>query len=273
MPELPEVETIVNQLNAKLKGKVIDRVELPSPEVLKDVSKDVFQTLVEGKKVLRVCRRGKLILIELSGSLTIIIHLKLTGQIIEFKGKQAKINPSTRAVFYFDKMGFTFEDLRKFGSLRLVEPSAKKEILSKLGPEPLEGSFDQEMFFNMLRRQSRKKIKPLLMDQSFIAGIGNIYADEVLFFARVQPDRFVFTLTKEEIERIFSGIKKVLSEAVEAKGTTFRNYVDFSGERGNYFYKLKVYRREGAPCYSCGLPVKKIRLGGRGTHFCSHCQK
>lgn len=273
MPELPEVETIANQLNAKLKGEVIRRVELLSPDVLKSAIPRDFQSLVEGKKVLRVSRRGKLILIDLTGNLTIIIHLKLTGRIVEFKGEQARVSSSTRAVFYFNKMNFFFDDLRKFGSLRLVESAEKKAILSKLGFEPLENSFNREKFFLMLRQQSRKKIKPLLMDQSFIAGIGNIYADEILHFAGVRPDRFIFTLTGEEIEKIFTGIKEVLTEAVKARGTSFRDYVDFSGEKGNYFYQLKVYRREGAPCYSCGQPIKKIRLGGRGTHFCSYCQR
>lgn len=273
MPELPEVETIANQLNAKLKGLVIEKVKILSPEVLKIVKPDDFQALVKGREVKRVFRRGKLIVIELSGDLSILIHLKLTGRIVEFRGGKARINPSTRAVFYFDKIGFSFDDLRKFGTIRLVDQIEKERIFSKLGPEPLENSFDQKSFFSLLSQQSKKKIKPLLMDQSFIAGIGNIYADEILHYAGVRPDRFVFTLTEEEAGRIFAGIKKVLSEAVKAKGTSFRDYVDFSGERGNYFYQLKVYQRAGKGCYRCGLPIKKVKLGGRGTHFCSHCQK
>ena len=273
MPELPEVETIVRQLNARVKGQIVDRVKILSPEILKNINPEDFRLLVEGKKVLKVGRRGKLILIDLSGGLTILIHLKLTGRILEFKKKQAWITPFTRAIFYFKRTGFSFDDQRKFGSLRLVDSASKKAILSKLGPEPLEDSFNQEEFFFRLGQQSRKKIKPLLMDQRFVAGIGNIYADEILHLAGVRPDRFVFTLTKEEMERVFLGIKQVLSEAVEARGTSLRDYVDFSGKKGEYSYRLKVYRRQGAPCYICGRPIRKIRLGGRSTHFCGYCQK
>jgi formamidopyrimidine-DNA glycosylase len=273
MPELPEVETIVRQLEPKLKGQAVEKVEIIDFRVLKNKNPVDFKNQVEGKKILKIARRGKLILIELEKELTILIHLKLTGRIIGFEGKQTKRSSFTRAVFYFKDRGFRFDDLRKFGSLSLLGAVEKEAFLSRFGPEPLDDSFNLESFIFLLSRQGRKKIKPLLMDQSFIAGIGNIYADEILHFASVRPDRPVYTLTPVEVKKVFEGIKKVLTEAVEAKGTSFRDYVDFSGQKGDYLYRLKVYQRTGKPCCSCGKPIKRIRLGGRGTHFCPSCQK
>lgn len=273
MPELPEVETIVRQLNSELKGETIEKVELISPGVLKDIEPADFVNQVEGRKVLNVNRRGKLILVELEKDLTVLIHLRLTGKIVGFNGDRVKKDFSTRAIFYFKGKGFCFNDLRKFGSLCLVDLLERERILSKLGPEPLDSTFGLENFQSLLFSQGRKKVKPLLMDQSFLAGIGNIYADEILYFAGVKPDRFVFTLTPLEVRRIFEGIKKVLVEAIEAKGTSFRDYVDFSGKKGGYLYRLKVYRRSGEPCYNCGCLIKKMRLAGRSTHFCPSCQK
>ena len=243
MPELPEVETIRLQLSGKIVGKKLN-----------------------GKKISGLRRRGKLLIIDFSDGSSLIIHLKLTGQLI-FNGKPSCF---TRKVFNFDDDSrLIFNDVRKFGWWR--EYKNTKTIEKNFGPEALTISLAK--FGNLLGRHKNAKIKPLLMDQKFIAGIGNIYSDEILFAAKVQPLRLVRTLTGEEIEKIHRNIKKILEKAIKRRGSSVENYLDACGNKGSYVPYLKVYQREGKRCRRCGATIKRIKMGGRSAHFCPACQK
>ena len=243
MPELPEVETIRRQLGQKIIGKRLG-----------------------GLKIVEVRRRAKILIIDFTDSSSLLFHLKLTGQLI-FNGKPS---PYTRKVFCFDDGSqMVFNDSRKFGWWKKVKNS--KSIEKEFGPEALE--IDLATFKNNLKKHPQTKIKPLLMDQKFIAGIGNIYSDEILFEAGVYPLRRVKTLTEKEIELIWRSISKILKKAIQLRGTSERSYVDARGRKGGYLKHLKIYQREGEKCFRCGGIIKRIKIGGRSAHFCPHCQK
>ena len=243
MPELPEVETIRLQLSKKIVGKKLD-----------------------GKKITNVRRRAKILIIDFAQGSSLLIHLKLTGQLI-FNGK---ILPHTRKVFNFDDgTKLIFNDVRKFGWWKKVKNT--KAIEKSLGPEAL--TLDLDTFNALLERKPNSKIKPLLMDQRAISGIGNIYSDEILFASKVHPLRTVETLKKKEIEKICQNIKKILKAAIKAHGSSVEHYVDACGKKGNYVKQHKVYQREGQKCLRCGSVIKRIKIGGRSAHFCSKCQK
>ncbi len=243
MPELPEVETIRRQLNRKIVGRKLD-----------------------GKKIIRVRRRAKVLIIDFSDGSSLIFHLKMTGQLI-FNGESSRF---TRQVFKFDDGSqMVFNDARKFGWWRKVKDT--KNLEKGFGPEA--PGISLENFKGLLKKRPNAKIKPLLMDQKFIAGIGNIYSDEILFASAVQPLRLVKTLTGKEIERIWRNIRKILQAAIEYRGTSERSYLDACGKKGNYLQHLKVYRREGEKCVRCGGEIKRIKIGGRSGHFCPRCQK
>jgi len=243
MPELPEVETIRRQLAEKIIGKKLN-----------------------GQKIVAVRRRAKILLIDLADGSSLVFHLKLTGQLI-FNGQPTA---QTRQVFVFDDGSrLVFNDVRKFGWWKKVKNT--ESIEKKLGPEALE--IDLNTFRNLLKKRPKAKIKPLLMNQQFIAGIGNIYSDEILFAARVLPWRMVKTLSDAEIKKIHQKIKEVLKKAIQFRGTTEQYYRDACGQPGNYNQHLKVYQREGEPCFVCGQKIKRIKMGGRSAHYCPHCQK
>ncbi len=243
MPELPEVETIKRQLEKKIVGKKLN-----------------------GKKIVGVRRRAKILIIDFSDGSSLIFHLKLTGQLI-FNGQPSK---HARQIFKFnDGSRLIFNDIRKFGWWKYIKDS--KIIEQGFGPEALEISL--ENFKNLLRKRPNAKIKPLLMDQKLIAGIGNIYSDEILFAARVSPLRRVKTLTPKETKMIWLSLRKILQAAIKRRGTSERDYVDATGKKGNYLKYLKVYRKEGQKCSRCGGVVKRIKIGGRSGHFCPKCQK
>jgi formamidopyrimidine-DNA glycosylase len=242
MPELPEVETIRRQLAKKIVGKKLN-----------------------GKKIVGVRRRAKVLMIDFSDGSSLIFHLKLTGQLI-FNGERG---PHTRQVFKFgDGSRLVFNDTRKFGWWREVKNT--KAIEKGLGPEALE--VDLKTFQDNLAKRPNARIKPLLMDQKFIAGIGNIYSDEILFASRVHSLRRVETLKDNEIKAIHQNIKKILQKAIQYRGTTEQYYRDACGREGRYYNQLKVYQREGEKCPRCGAIIKRIKLGGRSTRFCPKCQ-
>jgi len=271
MPELPEVETIRKGLLAKIKGKKIKDVEIKVPKL---VNFDIagFKKNVLNASIVNIRRRAKLVIIDLSNSNSLLIHLKLTGQLI-CQGEEEK---STRATFYFtDNTNLIFNDVRKFGYFKLI-PTAKLEDFfktQKFGPEPLEKEFTLDKFKEILNKKPKSKIKPFLMDQINIAGIGNIYADELLFEAKILPTRIIKTLKEDEIKNLYKSIKKILNKAIKYKGSSFDAYVDSSGDKGDFAPRVKVYRKTGQKCYRCDGIVKRIVLGGRGTHFCPKCQK
>ena len=283
MPELPEVETIKNELAQTIRGKKITSVEVRLPKILKiDESIDdenkkdaavLFTESLENAIIKNVKRRAKLIVIELSGGLSILIHLKMTGRLLY----NIEPNLHTHFVFKFkDSSWLLFNDLRQFGYLKLIRSDQARNLLEdKFGPEPLESNFTLEAFRNILAKKKRSRIKIFLMDQKNIAGIGNIYANEICFRAKVNPARIISALNDQEIEKIFLAIKKILSLAIKYKGTSTDEYLDVFGKKGKFVPFLKVYGRQGKKCLrkGCDGVIKRISLGGRGTFFCPQCQR
>jgi len=271
MPELPEVETIKRQLNRKIKGKKIKNVKVNLPKLVK-YPLEKFKKIIKGARINSISRRAKLLIVELSNDYYLIIHLKLSGQII-FNGE---INKHTHLIYYFTDGGILLHnDVRQFGFVKVVFKDELPDFLvnQKLGPEPLSSKFNLELFKELLLKRKNSKIKLLLMDQKFISGIGNIYSDEILFFAKVSPLRIVKTLKDKEIKKIFQGIKEILKLAVKKKGTSNRDYFDAYGKKGNYLPFIKVYQRKGKPCFLCKSTIIRVKMGSRSVHFCPHCQK
>lgn len=243
MPELPEVETIRRQLEKKVIGKKL-----------------------LGKKIIRIRRRGKILIIDFEDSSAVILHLKMTGQLV-FNAKPSK---HTRHIFRFDGgESLIFNDTRKFGWWRKVKNT--KKIEKELGAEPLEISL--KSFINILKKHAEAKIKTLLMDQKLIAGIGNIYSDEILYAAKVHPLRKIMSLGSREIGRIYKNMKKILKNAILHQGSSVRNFLDLFGREGNYVRYHRVYQKEGKKCERCKSGISRIKLAGRSAHFCPTCQK
>lgn len=291
MPELPEVETIRRDLSALI-GKKIIALNIINPKTASH-SAAFFASALVGKKLVEIERRGKLLILVFPRDLFLLIHLKMTGQLI-YQSKNKKIvgghslavgsyeksvggelpNKHTRAVFYFSGGGeLFFNDLRKFGYLKLVNGAALKEILEKgYGPEPLTPEFTASRLKEILKTK-KTNIKAVLLNQKFIAGLGNIYVDESLFAAKIRPTRLANSLKPKEVEKLFKEINKLIKKAIEYRGTTFSNYVDSKGQKGNFSSLLKVYGKSKSACPVCGTDILKIKLAGRGTHYCPNCQK
>lgn len=279
MPELPEVETISRQLSKLVAGKRIKEVKIKLSKIVKAPLADFMHALV-GAKIKKVGRRAKLLVFELDNGWSFLAHLKMTGQMIyqqTVSSKQLTIESKhTHVIFNFTDGGrMIFNDMRQFGYIKLVETEKLNEFFIKegIGPEPLESDFTLADFERLLDKKPRAKIKQFLMDPKTIAGIGNIYSDEILFFAGVHPLRRNQTLGKEEIKKIYQGVKKILPEAIKLKGTSANNYLDALGRKGGFLAKLKVYGREGEKCVKCKGEVKRIKIGGRSAHFCPACQE
>ena len=286
MPELPEVETVRRGLDELIVGKQIMAVDCLCEKSLPIATADVNKIIV-GATVLVVRRRAKMLLIDLSGDYTLLIHLKMTGQMVyrgeanwgaghpndSFLGNLP--DRSTRVIIRLsgDNTLF-FNDQRKFGWIKLY-PTAKIDDLPsmrKLGPEPLIGDPWPE-FIRRVRRHPRLSIKATILDQTTIAGVGNIYADESLWLAKIHPMTKVEQLSDDDLKRLLDGIKKSMTDSLAAGGSTARNYVKADGTRGDYLDKFAaVYNRANQPCLRCGHDIVKIRVAGRGTHYCPNCQ-
>lgn len=273
MPELPEVETIRQQLLRKIKNKKIKKAEVKLARMV-NVAVSQFEKTVIGASVKDIRRRAKLLIIDLSGGWSIIIHLKLTGQLI-YDGKEGIGKPHIIYTFA-DGHKLKHYDFRLFGWAKLVKTEEVKKFLEKenFGPEPLDKNFTLEAFKKLLNTKPRAKIKPLLMDQTFIAGVGNIYAQEACFYAKALPTRAVATLTDKEIRDLYDGLITILKSSIARRGSSVDTYVDVSGEEGKYVPFLKVYGRVGERCTrGDGGVIKQIKLAGRGTSFCPKCQR
>lgn len=290
MPEMPEVETIKRDLEEKIKGKKISRVRIKDPKAVRgDTS---FSRKVRDRTIQGVDRRGKLLFLQLDDDNFIVFHLKMTGQLIYCYNEHMiagghdlnKQDPMenaggvpphkhTRVIFYLQPEGVLFfNDMRRFGYVKLLSSRQKRDISEELGPEPLFREFTPEIFQKKL--QSRKiAVKKVLLDQGVVAGVGNIYADEALFAAGIRPDRPANELNPEEVKELYNSIREVLRKGVKYRGTTFDNYVDGRGGQGNFSRMLRVYGREGEKCGECGGYIEKIRTADRGTHYCPRCQK
>ena len=274
MPELPEVETLRRQMEKALVGRKILAVDVrfggrikPSPKAL--------DALV-GAKFASFGRRAKLLLAHLSNGLTVVTHLKMTGSYLLKKAGEAPTK-HVHVVFHLDKkQDLWFEDVRKFGFLKILKTAdLEKEIFDKegYGPEPLDPSFTFRRFKMCVTGRPSKKIKPLLMEQTCIAGIGNIYADEACWYGKVHPERTVGSLSEKELKGVYDGALKSLRASVKRLGSSADNYRDLYGEEGGNVPHLWVYGREGKPCRRCGTKLKKIRVAQRGAVYCPTCQK
>ena len=272
MPELPEVETIVRSLAPGVRGRMIERAELLFKPLLRRAPRGGLAVLA-GKRVLNVRRRGKMAIIECDGGLSLVFHLKMTGQLLLAKSGEAR-DKHTRLVVKFGDGGpeLRFRDIRKFGFLLCVKgaPESACSELSCLGPEPLDITVED---FGRVLKGRKARIKGLLLDQTVIAGIGNIYADEILFDSGIHPVTRAAALTKRDLGRLWEATRKILALAIEAKGSTLRDYVDAEGRAGGFQFFHKVYDREGEPCFTCGTQVKRIRVAGRSSYFCARCQR
>lgn len=276
MPELPEVETIRRGLDRKIRGKRIRFVDVRMAKTV-NLPAGKFEKALSGLEIKEVARRAKLLMIRLSEGMSLFIHLKMTGQLVYVPaGGKKEPGKHARIVFSFeDGSRLFFNDMRQFGYVKLLDEKAAERELSRheFGPEPLEKTFMLETFKRLLAKNGRKKIKPLLMDPRFVAGIGNIYASEICFYAKVNPEKPAGDLTGREIRGLYDGIGKILKKAIELKGTSAENYVTASGEEGKYEKMLKVYKRDGEKCPRCGVKIRREKVGGRGTFFCPDCQK
>lgn len=274
MPELPEVETVKRTLEEKIVGCKFQGLQVFMPKVVKAGEVDDLAGAITGKKVVRMGRRGKYLLVYLEGNLVLVVHLRMTGQLVLTDSEQ-ELAKHTHVVFNLDNGSqLRFVDQRQFGRIYLVPANALDVIsgLKSMGMEPFDPEFTKEYFKKELRNR-RTKIKPLLLDQTFIAGIGNIYADEALFRALVHPERPAYSLTPREVARLYQAIKDVLEEGIANRGTSIKDYVDGEGRSGENQHKLRVYGREHQPCLKCKKPIHRIKVGGRSSYFCAKCQK
>lgn len=274
MPELPEVETVVRDLRQHgLVHAVVRRVDIHWPRTVAAMPPAAFARALAGRTVTDVTRRAKYIVIALDSGDRLLIHLRMTGK-LRFAAAGEKTGPHDHVVITFeDGRRLVFNDTRKFGRFRLC--SAGDDPLCELGPEPLEKSFTAALLRSKLAGK-RRQIKPLLLDQTTVAGLGNIYVDEALWQAAVHPERRADTLTDEEIVRLHFAIREVLKRGVQNNGTTLgdgeANFYSVAGRRGRNADALNVFRRDGQPCPRCGTLLVRSVVGQRGTHFCPECQ-
>ncbi len=297
MPELPEVETIRRGLKANILHKKITKVEVLKPKLIKaDLAE--FRGILTGNSFANIQRIGKLLIFELNSppdkgereggvKKFLLIHLKMTGQLIWQKGREKIMgghyephqsyefpNKYSHVIFDFADGGqLFFNDLRQFGYLKIVDEQELAEIRGKYGIEPGTDDYTWENFRGVLVKRHKMVLKAFLLNQQIIAGLGNIYVDEACFRSQILPTRKVGSLSDKEAKLLFEKIREIIAEAVEMGGTTFRNYRDALGGKGNFTDKLQVYGRAGQPCLICGTPIEKIKLAGRGTHFCPKCQR
>jgi formamidopyrimidine-DNA glycosylase len=282
MPELPEVETIRAGLARLLPGKVVKDVWHDWPKSFPNAPSDVARFLI-GAEIKNVRRRAKVLLIELSNEYSLVIHLRMTGQLV-LRGDQIfgaghpndsligeLPDRSTRVILDFkDGSKLFFNDQRKFGWMRLLPSVEVPEIdfMKTVGPEPLEDDFTADKFIERLNTRKNSPIKAVLLDQKVLAGVGNIYADESLWLAKIHPLIPVSKVPKAKLVGLHSDLREVLKLSIEKGGSTDRNYVNSEGKKGSYLSFANVFRRQGQPCPRCGETIIKIRTAGRGTHIC-----
>lgn len=273
MPELPEVETIKRDLNKELRGRRIVRLKFYDWAKMLKSSPDAVKKAVEGKKIRGFDRRAKLLLMHLDDhETTIAIHLKLSGQLFIRKQTDAP-DRFTHVILELDRgEELRFNDLRKFGFMKVVEGKNDLEkLLSEFGPEPFTPQFSLENFKKIVSKSTRA-VKTVIMDQQKIAGVGNIYADEALWRAQIHPTKAANELTDKELKDLYEAILLVIKQGIEDRGTSVDQYLTIFAKEGDHAKNLKVFRLDGEPCPRCGTVIRKIRVGGRGTHVCPKCQ-
>ena len=274
MPELPEVETIVADLRPHLVGREIVRAELAFPTIVRHPEPEQFKDEIAGQRIEKLSRRGKYILFHLSGDLLLVVHLGMTGQ-LRIVDAIAPLEKHTHAVLLLDDgRQLRYRDPRRFGRLLLGTErtllDAKK--LPRLGPEPIDPEFAPDELYRRLRKR-HAPLKAVLLDQKAIAGVGNIYADESLHRARLRPDRVASTVGRKSAARLHESLRESLQVAIANRGSSVDTYRDAWGELGGQQEKLLVYGRAGEPCFTCGRPLRAVRIAGRTTVFCTRCQR
>lgn len=289
MPELPEVETVRIGLSQLIVGKKIAAVWFDWPKGFPNAQADVDSFLI-GAHIAAVKRRAKVLLIELDTGYTLLVHLKMTGQLVYRSNDDAERfgaghpsdsligqlpDKSTRVVLSFEDAKLFFNDQRKFGWMKLLPTIEVTNIdfVKKLGPEPLAADFDDKDFTQRLMRRKNSGVKAVLLDQTVIAGVGNIYADESLFAAKIHPLMLVKDISQAKMRTLYEQLQAVLRLSIEKGGSTDRNYVNAEGKKGSYIDFAQVFRREGLPCNRCGSIIEKHKIAGRGTHICPQCQR
>ncbi len=287
MPELPEVETVRRGLESLIVGKIVTSESHDTEKGFPNSVADTKAFLV-GARVTAVRRRAKVLMIDLSTNYSLLIHLKMTGQLV-FVGEtrlgaghpsDSLVNElpdkSTRVTLTFsDGSKLFFNDQRKFGWVRLMPTLEIPNVpfMQKVGPEPLDDSFTPAEFEQRFARRKKTTIKAAILDQSVVAGVGNIYADESLWGAKIHPQRLVGSITKREFELLYRELRDVMSLAIEKGGSSNHTYVNAEGKKGSYMDFARVFRREGLTCPRCGTIIEKSRVAGRGTHVCPSCQQ
>jgi len=287
MPELPEVETVKIGLSTFLPGKQVALVQHDWPKSFPNAQSDVDAFLIHAR-IVAVTRRAKVLLIELDTGYSLVIHLKMTGQLV-YRGDHERFgagHPNDSLVHdlpdktthvqltFTDGSSLFFNDQRKFGWVRLM-PTAEiphLDFFIKVGPEPLSDDFSVDDFITRLMRRRKSNIKAVLLDQTVLAGIGNIYADEGLWAAKINPETRVQDVPEQKLRTLYTELRAILRLSIEKGGSTDRNYVNAEGKKGSYMSFAKVFRREGKPCPRCGTIIIKTRVAGRGTHLCPVCQ-
>lgn len=288
MPELPEVETVRRGLHRLIIGRKVASVYCDNPKSFPNNIHDIEHFLINAT-IQDVRRRAKMLMIDLSTQCTLVIHLKMTGQLVfvDSTNRFGAGHPSdslvgvlpdrsTRVIFNFtDDSNLYFNDQRKFGWVRLIPTSeiSMMDFMKKVGPEPLEADFTAKEFADRFKRRARTSIKAALLDQTVIAGVGNIYADESLWGARIHPSRLVGYITDMEFQQLYKEVREVMNLSITKGGSTNRNYVNAEGKKGSYMDFARVFKREGLDCQRCGTEIIKIRVAGRGTHICPNCQQ
>jgi formamidopyrimidine-DNA glycosylase len=262
MPELPEVETVVRSLRPAIVGRRIVNAEFTGLRVLIGSARKTSNALA-GRKIVAVERHGKFISIRLDRGY-LVVHLGMTGRLLI----DGELSKWTHAIVTLDRGSLVYEDPRQFGRIEYGDELPAR--VAALGPEPLEVTLEE---FTGRLKQRRSPVKAVLLNQTVVRGVGNIYADEALFRAGVHPKRVAASLRPERVARVFHAMREVLTEAIESRGSSISNYVDAEGCQGSFQTEHRVYQRTGEPCVNCGTPIKRILVGQRGTHYCPKCQR
>jgi formamidopyrimidine-DNA glycosylase len=275
VPELPEVETIRSRLAPRLEGRTFERVEIVDPRLTRPEPPEAIAEALEGERIVAVGRRGKYLVFAFDSGRHLLVHLRMTGNVEHPARGGLAADPYRRAVVRLDDGSeVAYRDVRRFGTWALLEPGELDDYFAarRLGGEPLERGFTTRALAQSLAGR-RAPIKAALLDQRAAAGIGNIYADEALWRAKIHPLRPAGSLDPDEVARLRKAIRAALEMGIARQGATLRDYRDPEGRRGRMQDEFKVYGRVGEPCPRCGTPIEKTRAGGRGTWYCPHCQR
>lgn len=276
MPEMPEVETVRRSLEPHLTDKQITQVEILLPRQIKwPEQPEAFEKRILQQRIVGLDRVGKYLLLQLGNEVSLVFHLRMTGQLVYVAAEADDCTHHNRLVLHLDDGArLIFSDTRTFGTMYAMKPEELQLIkgMAEMGPEPLSEQFTAE-YLRQAVAGKKTRIKSFLLDQNKIGGLGNIYVDEAMFLAGIHPMRLAGSLSYEEIEKLHGAVNKVIADGIADGGTTFRDYRDGNGEKGSHQEHLYVYARDGQPCRLCGAVIEKSKVGGRGTRYCPRCQK